>query len=146
MPVQPFLQTHIRQLAVTQQHLWLCAATVVGCYGLAFSGGFTNALTAMDWNSYLRAEGGPIIYGDNEVPISAFGNPPNPLPQNVVEPSIGKYIGFMALIYFIGEHCLTSCACKQYPAFTLIMWTTESPLKNLATPTFVLSRGTLQRW
>lgn len=57
----------------------------------------------MDWNSYLQAEGGPIQYGDGEVPASAYGNPPSPLPRDVVQPSIGKFIGFMAIIYFIGE-------------------------------------------
>ena len=56
----------------------------------------------MDWNSYLQAEGGEIEYPDSDVPINAFSNPPQPLPANVVEPSIAKYIGFMALIYFIG--------------------------------------------
>ena len=79
------------------------AATVVACYGLAFSGGFTNSLVAMDWNSYLQAEGGEIEYPGTNVPDSAYSNPPNPLPSSVVEPSIGKYIGFMALIYFIGR-------------------------------------------
>ena len=56
----------------------------------------------MDWNSYLQAEGGDIEYPDSDVPINAYSNPPKPLPANVVEPSISKYIGFMALIYFIG--------------------------------------------
>lgn len=81
---------------------------MVSCYGLAFSGGFTNSLLAMDWNSYLLAEGGAIQYPDGDVPESAFGNPPSPLPPNVVQPNLGKYIAFMALIYFIGEpHSLT---------------------------------------
>ncbi len=79
------------------------AATVVACYGLAFSGGFTNSLIAMDWNSYLQAEGGDIEYPNSDVPIHAYSNPPKPLPANVVEPSIAKYMGFMALIYFIGR-------------------------------------------
>lgn len=56
----------------------------------------------MDWNSYLQAEGGEIVYPDSDVPISAYSNPPPNLPSDVVEPSIAKYIGFMALIYFIG--------------------------------------------
>lgn len=76
---------------------------MVSCYGLAFSGGFTNSVLAMDWNSYLRAEGGPIEYPNGTVPESAYGNPPNPLPRNVVQPTIGKLIGFMAVIYFIGK-------------------------------------------
>lgn len=76
---------------------------VVSCYGLAFSGGFTNSLIAMDRNSYLQSEGGPIQYGNGVVPASAHGNPINPLPQNVIQPSIGKYIGFVAIIYFIGK-------------------------------------------
>ena len=59
----------------------------------------------MDWNSYLQSEGSTEQYGDGTVPSTAYGNPISPLPQNVVEPSIGKYIGFMALIYFIGEFC-----------------------------------------
>ena len=80
------------------------AATVVSCYGLAFSGGFTNSLLAMDWNSYLRTEGGGSFPG-GAAPESAFGHPPSPLPPNVIQPTIGRLIGFMAVIYFIGERC-----------------------------------------
>ena len=82
----------------------MCVATVVSCYGLAFSGGFTNSLIAMDWNSYLQSEGGEIEFPDSDVPISAYSNPPRILPHDVIEPSIAKYMGFMALIYFIGAH------------------------------------------
>lgn len=85
------------------------AATVVACYGLAFSGGFTNSLIAMDWNSYLQAEGADIEYPDATVPNSAYGNPRHPLPAGVVQPSLGKYIGFMALIYFIGMFAIFLC-------------------------------------
>lgn len=60
----------------------------------------------MDWNSYLQSEGSTEQYGDGTVPATAYGNPISPLPQNVVQPSIGKYIGFMAIIYFIGEPLL----------------------------------------
>lgn len=76
----------------------------MACYGLAFSGGFTNSLLGMDWNSYLQSEGANIAYPNGTVPDSAFTRtPPLPLPTNVLQPSIGKYIGFMATIYFVGE-------------------------------------------
>jgi hypothetical protein len=52
----------------------------------------------------VQAEGGPIQYPDGTVPQSAYGNPPSPLPANVVQPTIGKLIAFMSVIYFIGEH------------------------------------------
>lgn len=81
---------------------------MVSCYGLAFSGGFTNSLLAMDWNSYLLTEGGASFPGGS-APESAFGHPPSPLPPNVIQPTIGRLIGFMAVIYFIGEHNTHSC-------------------------------------
>lgn len=83
--------------------MFIFAATVVAVYGLAFSGGFTQSLLGMTWNAYLSSEGGPIQFPNENVPESVYGHPPAVLPPDVIQPNLGKYIGFMALINFMGE-------------------------------------------
>ena len=95
------------------KRLRICAATVVACYGLAFSGGFSGALLAMDWNSYLQAEGGPIEYPDRDVPESAYTRNPAVVPENVWQPELGKLIAFMAVIYLIGIPLPPSRECTH---------------------------------
>ena len=98
------------------------AATTI-CYMLSFAGGFTNSLIALDWNTYLKVEGGLAQFPNGTVPDSAYGHPPEQLPKNVVQPGYLKYVAFMAVIYFVGEqihpsyppyHALTS---SRVPTF-----------------------------
>ena len=70
---------------------------------LSFAGGFTNSLIALDWNTYLKVEGGLAQFPNGTVPDSAYGHPPEQLPKNVVQPGYLKYVAFMAVIYFVGE-------------------------------------------
>lgn len=64
----------------------------------------------MDWNSYLRSEGGAIAYPDGNIPEDAYTRNPPSIPPNVIQPALGKYIGFMAVIYFIGAHLILTSA------------------------------------
>lgn len=52
----------------------------------------------MDWNTYLQAQDGSDVAGDNP----PFNNPPDVLPPNVIQPNLGKFIGFMFVIAFAG--------------------------------------------
>jgi OPT family oligopeptide transporter len=89
----------------TRQENTVIQTCVVACYGLAFSGGFTNFLVAMDWPSYLQSLDG-ASYFNGTIPDDAYTQPPNPLPANVLQPSLGKSMGFMAIISFIGIFAL----------------------------------------
>ena len=65
---------------------------------MACAGGFSSFLLGMDWNSYLQSSDGSELAGDNP----PFGRPPAILPENVIQPSLGRFIGFMFVIAFAG--------------------------------------------
>lgn len=64
--------------------------------GCMHAGGFSSFLLGMDWTSYLQSDGGAAT------PDGIIGMPPQNLPPNVVEPNLGKLIGFMFVIAFSG--------------------------------------------
>ena len=85
---------------------------MVNTYMLAFSGGFGNALLAMDWRAYDQVEG----KGDGK------GDIPKIYPPNVLRPDLGKIIAFSALIYFIGQLPSPSHPTAFLHAYPHIVW------------------------
>ena len=55
----------------------------------------------MDWTTYLQAEGSNYPNAAN-----LYLDPPAKLPADVIQPSLGKFIGFMFIIGFAGIFCL----------------------------------------
>lgn len=80
------MQTFKSTFLLTQGRLfWQVIQTcAVACFSLAFTGGFTNYLVAMDWNTYIQVDGA----NSEGVP----GKPVFPLPPSVVEPSYGALL------------------------------------------------------
>ncbi|KAK9803708.1 hypothetical protein WJX73_003954 [Symbiochloris irregularis] len=82
----------------TQQECTCIQTCVVAGYSLAFSGGFSSFLLGMDYTTYLQSSDGESSAPAN--PDYAFV--PRILPEDVIQPSLGRFIAFMYVIAFAG--------------------------------------------
>jgi hypothetical protein len=102
----------------------------VACYSLAFTGGFTNYLIAMNWNTYVQTEGAET---GGEV-----GKPAYPLPASVIQPSYGALsliastdvpcLGLIVREYANGTYIVVPLSRWNSAAVPLFLWNPKSKL------------------